>query len=45
MLHLGANSNPDLCDACAVLYQLNYQSNWELVVMWVDVMIDIYQYV
>ena len=29
------DSNPDLCDASAVLYQLSYQGNWELVVMWV----------
>ena len=21
----------DLCDTCAVLYQLNYETNWELV--------------
>ena len=27
--------NPDLCDAGAVLYQLSYQANWELVIMWV----------
>ena len=33
---LKRNSNPDLCDAGAVLYQLSYQANWELVVMWVD---------
>ena len=25
----------DLCDAGAVLYQLNYQANWELVILWV----------
>ena len=25
----------DLCDAGAVLYQLNYQANWELVTLWV----------
>ena len=29
------DSNPDLCDAGAVLYQLSYQANWELVIMWV----------
>ena len=28
--------DPDLCDACAVLYQLSYQINWELVIMWVN---------
>ena len=27
--------NPDLCNAGAVLYQLSYQANWELVIMWV----------
>ena len=32
--------DPDLCDAGAVLYQLNYQANWELGIMWVDVEID-----
>ena len=31
------DSNPDFCNAGAVLYQLNYQADWELVVMWVDV--------
>ena len=30
------NSNPDLCDGCAVLHQLSSQANWEQVVMWVD---------
>ena len=25
----------DLCDAGAVLYQLSYQANWELVLLWV----------
>lgn len=30
------DSNPDPCDAGAVLYQLRYQANWALVVMWVD---------
>ena len=28
--------NPDLCNASAVLLQLSYQANCELVVMWVD---------
>ena len=27
--------NPDLCNAGAVLHQLSYQANWELVIMWV----------
>ena len=27
---------PDLYNAGAVPYQLSYQVNWELVVMWVD---------
>ena len=26
--------NPALCDASAVPYQLNYQANWGLVIMW-----------
>ena len=30
------DSNLDLCDASAVLYQLSYQAYWELVVRWVD---------
>ena len=30
------DSNPDLCDAGAVLHQLSYQTNWEQVVMWLD---------
>ena len=30
------DSNPKLCNAGAVLYQLSYQANWELVVLWVD---------
>ena len=25
----------DLCDSGAILYQLNYQVNWEKVIMWV----------
>ena len=29
-------ANPDLCDAGAVLHQLNYQANWEQVVVWVE---------
>ena len=27
------DSNPDLCEAVAVLHQLSYQANWELVIM------------
>ena len=27
--------NPDLCNASAVLNQLSYQANWELLIMWV----------
>ena len=42
---LNGDSNPDLCDAGAVLNQFSYKANWELVVMWVvyeplDVEID-----
>ena len=33
---LNGHLNPDFCKAGAVLYQLSYQANWELVVMWVD---------
>ena len=33
---LNGDSNPDLCDAGAVLHQLRYQANWEQVVVWVD---------
>ena len=33
---LNGDSNPDLCDAGAVLYQLSFQANWEQVFMWVD---------
>ena len=29
------DSNPELCNAGEVLYQLSYQANWELVIMWV----------
>ena len=34
---LGLNGIPthDLCDAGAVLYQLSYQANWELVILWI----------
>ena len=32
--------DPDICDASAVLYQLNYQAIWELAIMWVNVEID-----
>ena len=33
---LNGDSNPDLCDAGAVLYQWSYQADWELVVMRVN---------
>ena len=32
---LNGDSNLDLCDAGAVLFQLSYQAYWELVIMWV----------
>ena len=28
-------SNSDLCNSGAVLYQLSYQANWELAIIWV----------
>ena len=31
----------DLCDAGAVLYQLSYQANWELVILWIHNIIPI----
>ena len=30
---LNGNQTHDLCDAGAVLYQLSYQANWELVIL------------
>ena len=33
---LERDTKPDLCDAGAVLYQLSYYANLEVVVMWVD---------
>ena len=33
---LNSHSNPALCNADKVLCQLSYQANWELVVMWVN---------
>ena len=30
------DSNPDLGDAGAVLYQLKKTANWELVIVWVN---------
>ena len=33
---LNGDSNSDLCNASAGLYQLGYQANWEQAVMWVD---------
>ena len=36
------DSNPDLCDAGAVINHLSHQANWELVIMWVyDKPVDI----
>ena len=32
---LNGTRTHDLCDAGAVLYQLSYQANWELVILWV----------
>ena len=32
----GTVINPDLCDSGAVLHQLSYQANWELVDLWVN---------
>ena len=36
LLKLNGDSNPDIWNTCAVLYQLSYHPNWELVFMWVD---------
>lgn len=33
---LNEDSNPDLCDASTVLYQLTSQANWDQVIMWVN---------
>ena len=33
---LERDTKPDLCDAGALLYELSYRANLELVVMWVD---------
>ena len=33
---LERDSNPDLYDVGAVLFQLLYQTNWELVITWVN---------
>ena len=36
------DSNPDLCDAGAVINHVSHQANWELVIMWVyDKPVDI----
>ena len=35
-LNCSGDTNPNLCDTCAVLYQLSYLANWQLVVLWVD---------
>ena len=32
----------DLCDTSAVLYQLSYQANWELVILWIhDIPVEV----
>ena len=31
---LERDSNPDLCDVGAVLFQLSFQVNWKLFIMW-----------
>ena len=33
---LNGDWNPDICDAGAVLNQLNFQANWEQVAVWID---------
>ena len=33
---LNGDSSNDLCEVGAVLYHLSYQTNWELVVLWVN---------
>jgi len=33
---MNGESNPGLCDAAAMLYQLSYLACRELLVMWVD---------
>ena len=33
---LNGDLNPDLCNVGAVLNQLSYQANWQLLIMWVD---------
>ena len=33
--------NHDLCDNYAVVYQLSYQANWELIMLWVhNILVD-----
>ena len=32
----GLNGIHNLCDTGAVLYQLSYQANWELVTLWIS---------
>ena len=32
----GRYLSPNLCNAGAVICQLSYQTNWELVIMWVN---------
>ena len=36
--------NPDLCDDGAVIFQLSYQANWVLVVMWIAYELEDYGY-
>lgn len=36
------DSNSELCNAGAVLYQLSYRASWELAVMWVHDCVDPY---
>ena len=35
------DSNADICDAGAELYELSYQANWELVIMWAKMEVTI----
>ena len=32
---MNRDSNPDIHDAGTVIFQLSYQANWGLVVMWI----------
>ena len=33
---LNGDWNPDICNASAVLHQLNFQANWEQIAVWID---------